>query len=69
MRWHPKDEEKWKKHFALIPVEARCGSTVWLETVWKRLKYPCHTGPIWEYAVYEERPDITEDGHIPDGTP
>lgn len=62
MRWHPKDEVVWKKHFAVLPVETRCGSTVWMETVWKRLKYPCYAANIWEYAVYEERPDITEDG-------
>ena len=63
MRWNPKDDMKWEKHFAVIPVECRCGSTVWMETVWRRLMYPTYKSPSqYEYAVFEERPDITEDG-------
>ena len=61
MRWHPKDEAKWVEYFALLPVETRCGHTVWMETVWRRIKWPEYSSS-YEYALYEDRPDITEDG-------
>ena len=69
MRWHPRDNTKWKKHFAWLPVETRCGSTVWLETVWRRPRYPDFGSTICEYTVFEERPDIVDDGNIPENTP
>jgi len=58
MRWHPKDNSKWHKWFAWHPIDCRCGTFVWLETVWRRPS-PIHLDTN-EYAVYEERPDITE---------
>ena len=68
MRWRPKDNSKWHKWFAWHPVLCRCGAFVWLETVW-RCKFYDDGIKTCEYVVYEERPDICEDGHIPEGTP
>lgn len=68
MRWHPRDNSKWQRWFAWHPVDCRCGTFVWMETVWRRELYRGNPH-VHEYAVYEERPDICEDGHIPEGTP
>ena len=68
MRWRPKDMDKWHKWFAWYPVESRCGSTVWMETVWRRRQYS-ELFDTYSYTVFEDRPDICEDGHIPESTP
>lgn len=60
MRWAPRDETRWHKWFAWYPVECRYGTTVWMETVWRRLRYPDHGSSIHEHVVFEERPDIDE---------
>lgn len=68
MRWHPKDEFKWHRWFAWYPVGCRCGSTVWMETVWRRRKYS-ELFDTYSYTVFEDRPDICEDDHIPEKCP
>ena len=57
MRWRPENKSKWQKWFAWYPVDCRCGTRVWLETVWRKELHPGFD--TYDYAVYEERPDIT----------
>ena len=66
MRWHPRDNSKWQRWFAWHPVDCRCGTFVWMETVWRREIYRGNPH-VHEYAVFEERPDIIEDDVTPKG--
>ena len=59
MRWKPKDNSKWHRWFAWHPIDCRCGTFVWLETIWRR--EIVRGADVYEYAVYEERPDIDGD--------
>ena len=68
MRWRPRDTNKWHKWFAWHPVTCRCGTEVWMETVWRRQlgprQQPDERFDTHIYALFEDRPDITEDGNI-----
>lgn len=69
MRWHPQDRSKWQRWFAWYPVECRCGTTVWMETVWRCERHGGFGANGYKYTVFEDRPDICEDGHIPEDAP
>lgn len=67
MRWatkQPFDTGKWHKWFAWHPVEipgctySSGGTTVWLETVWRKATGADMNGVVYEYAALE---DISED--------
>lgn len=55
MRWKPKPEPEWQRHFAWLPIYV-CGTWVWWEWTERRFLRGGFCDGIWEYRLLPQSP-------------